>query len=134
MLALLSIVAGLKYRTRLDKFLPSLDFCRARGCIAISCLAIYIFIFLAGANFNYRLIFLLGVLGYLVEDIEETGTSRSLPAAVAIVFFCLIPFRLVLLREVMDGLIFCAACAWLSTQVFDRIQARSDLPAFLPAS
>ncbi len=40
-LVLLSIVAGLKYRTHLDKFLPSLDFCRARGCIAVSCLAIY---------------------------------------------------------------------------------------------
>jgi len=133
-LALLSIVAGLKYRTHLDKFLPSLDFCRARGCIAVSCLAIYIFVFVAGANFNYRLIFLLGVLAYLVEDIEQTRTSRSLPPAVAIVFFCLIPFRLVLLREVLDGLIFCAACAWLSTQLFDRIQASSDLPAFLPAS
>ena len=133
-LALLSIVAGLKYRTHLDKFLPSLDFCRARGCIAVSCLAIYVFIFLAGANFNYRLIFLLGVLGYLVEDIEQTGTSRSLHPAVAIVCFCLIPFRLVLLREVLDGLIFCAACAWLSTQLFDRIQAGSDLPAFLQVS
>lgn len=134
LLALLSVVAGLKYRTHLDKFLPSLDFCRARGCIAVSCLAIYIFIFLVGANFNYRLIFLLGVLGYLVEDIEQTRTSRSLPPAVAIVFFCLIPFRLVLLREVLDGLIFCAACAWLSAQLLDRIQARNDLPAVLPAS
>ena len=133
-LALLSIVAGLKYRTHLDKFLPSLDFCRARGCIAVSCLAIYIFVFVAGANFNYRLIFLLGVLGYLVEDIEQTRTSRSLPPAVAIVFFCLIPLRLVLLREVLDGLIFCAACAWLSTQLFDRMQAKSDISAFLPAS
>ena len=133
-LALLSIVAGLKYRTHLDKFLPSLDFCRARGCIAVSCLAIYTFVFVAGANFNYRLIFLLGVLGYLVEDLEQTRTSRSLPPAVAIVLFCLIPLRLVLLREVLDGLIYCAACAWLSTQLFDRIQAKSDLPACLPAS
>jgi hypothetical protein len=133
-LTLLSIVAGLKYRTHLEKFLPSLDFCRPRGCIAVSCLAIYIFVFLAGASFNYRLIFLLGVLGYLVEDMEQTRTSRSLPPAVAIVFFCVIPFRLVLLREVLDGLIFCAACAWLSTQLFDRIQEKSDLPAFLPGS
>ena len=128
-LALLSIVAGLKYRTHLDKLLPPLDFFRARGCIAVSCLAIYIFVFLAGASFNYRLIFLLGVLGYLVEDMERTGTSRSLRPAIAIVCFCLIPFRLVLLRELLDGLIFCAACAWLSTQLFDRIHARSDLPA-----
>jgi Glycosyltransferase family 87 len=133
-LALWSTVAGLKYRTHLDKFLPSLDFCRARGCIAVSCLAIYISVFLAGASFNYRLIFLLGVLGYLVEDIEQTGTSRSLRPAIAIVCFCLIPFRLVLLREVLDGLIFCTSCAWLSTQLFDRIQARSDLPAFVRAS
>ena len=133
-LALLSVVAGLKYRTHLDKLLPSLDFFRARGCIAVSCLAIYIFVFLAGASFNYRLIFLLGVLGYLVEDIEHTRTSRSLPPAVVIVLFCSIPFRLILLREVLDGLTFCAACAWLSTQLFDRIQARSVLPAFVPAS
>ena len=126
-LALLSVVAGFKYRAHLDKLLPSLDFYRARGCIAVSCLAIYIFVFLAGASFNYRLIFLLGVLGYLVEDMEQTGTTRSLPPALAIVCFCLIPFRLVLLREVLDGLIFCATCAWLSTQLFDRIQAKSDL-------
>ncbi len=128
-LAFLSVVAGLKYRTHLDRLLPSLDFYRARGCIAVSCLAIYTFVFVAGASFNYRLIFLLGVLGYLVEDIEHTRTSRSLPPAVAIVLFCSIPFRLILLREVLDGLIFCAACAWLSTQLFDRIRARSDLPA-----
>jgi len=133
-LALLSVIAGLKYRTHLDKFLPSLDFYRARGCIAVSCLAIYVFVFFGGANFNYRLIFLLGVVGYLVEDMEQTKTSRSLLPAVAIVFFCLIPFRHVLLREVLDGLIFCVACAWLSTQLFDRIKARSDLPAFLPVS
>jgi hypothetical protein len=126
-LGLLSIAAGLKYRAHLDELLPPLDFCRARGCIAVSCLAIYIFVFLAGASFNYRLIFLLGVLGFLVEDIEQTGTSHSLPPAIAIVCFCLIPFRLVLLREVLDGLIFCGACAWLSTQLFDRIQAKSDL-------
>jgi hypothetical protein len=133
-LALSSIVAGFKYRTHLDKFLPSLDFCRARGCIAVSCLAIYIFVFSAGANFNYRLIFILGVLGYLVEDMERTRASRSLPPAVAIVCFCLMPFRLVLLREMLDGLIFCAACAWLSTQLFDRIQARSDSPALMQVS
>ncbi len=58
-LALLSVAGGFKYRKLLDKFLPSLDFYRARGCIAVSCLAIYIFVFLAGASFNYRLIFLL---------------------------------------------------------------------------
>ena len=134
LLAVLSVIAGLKYRPHLDKFLPSLDFCRARGCIAASCLAIHTFVFAAGANFNYRMIFLLGVVGYLVEDIEQTGTSRSLSPALAIVFFSFVPFRLLLLHELLDGLIFCAACAWLSTQLFDRIQARSDLPALLPAA
>jgi hypothetical protein len=130
-LAFLSIVGGLKYRAHLDRVLPSLDFCRARGCIAVSCLAIYISIFVAGANFNYRLIFLLGVLGYLVEDIEQTRTWRSLPAALAIVCFCLIPFRLVLLREALDGLVFCGACAWLFTQLLDRIRASSDRPVMM---
>ena len=74
----------------------------AHGCITVSCLTIFCFVFIAGANFNYRLIFLLGVLAYLVDDINERvseGVSkgmslRSLPVAILILLLLWKPIRL----------------------------------------
>ncbi len=97
-LAALSVVAGVIYRDRLDQFLPQLDFDRARGCIATAGLAIFCFAFLSGSSVDYRLIFLLGVIAYLVEDLNRGNYRRSLPATVILLMFLWIPWRYLALR------------------------------------
>jgi hypothetical protein len=83
----------------------------------------------AGANFNYRLIFLLGVLAYLVDDINEgvsEGVSlRSLPVAILILLLLGKPFRLSLPHEVLDGTVFVIASAWLGNLLLSRRSSRS---------
>ncbi len=123
-LAALSAVAGGVYSDRLDRFLPRLDFERARGCIATACLAIFCFVFVGGSNVDYRLIFLLGVLGYLVEDLDAGKGLRSLPASIVLVLFLWIPWRYLLLSQLLGGLIFTIACAWLGSTLLARLRTR----------
>jgi hypothetical protein len=83
----------------------------------------------ACANFNYRLIFLLGVLAYLVDDINEgvsEGVSqRSLPFAILILLLLWKPFRLSLPHEVLDGTAFVIASAWLGNSLLSCRSSRS---------
>jgi hypothetical protein len=123
LLGSLAIAAGAIYGTRFARFLPDIDFERARGCITVSCLAIFCFVFISGANFDYRLIFLLGVLAYLVEDINEGLSLRSLPFAVIIVLLLWKPFRLFLPHELLDGMVFVIASAWLGNSLLSRSAA-----------
>ena len=83
----LAMLAGLACGNRLNRLLPPLDSDRARGCIAIAGLAIFCFAFVSGASYDYRLIFLLGALAYLVDDMNQGVSLNSLPAAVLIVLF-----------------------------------------------
>jgi len=50
--------------------------------VAISGLAMFCCAFVAGASYNYRLMFLLGVLAYLVEDMNSRISRQSLWTAV----------------------------------------------------
>jgi len=128
LLGSLAAVAGAIYGERFERFLPGIDFERARGCITVSCLGIFCFVFSAGANFNYRLIFLLGVLAYLVDDINE-GVSenvskgvplRSLPVAILILLLLWKPFHLFFPHELLDGAVFVIASAWLGNSLLSR--------------
>jgi hypothetical protein len=125
LLGALAAAAGAIYGERFERFLPGIDFERARGCITVSCLAIFCFVFSAGANFDYRLIFLLGVLAYLVEDINEHVSLRSLPVAILILLLLWKPFRLSLPHEVLDGTVFVIASAWLGNSLLSRRSSRS---------
>jgi hypothetical protein len=125
LLGSLAAAAGAIYGNRFERFLPKIDFERARGCITVSCLAIFCFVFISGANFDYRLIFLLGVLAYLVEDINEGVSLRSLPFAVIILLLLWKPFRLSLPHELLDGMVFVISSAWLGNSLLSRISLRS---------
>jgi hypothetical protein len=118
-LAALSIAAASVYREQLYRFLPPLDFNQPLGSVAVCCLTIFCFAFISGANYYYRLIFLMGPLAYLVEDLNK-GTRRSLLAAIVIVAFCDNSF---LMRELLDGLAFVGTSAWLGTALLDRMRA-----------
>jgi hypothetical protein len=121
----LSVFAGLHWRGALERFLPRLDFESVWGRIAIACLAVYCFTFLIGAEFDYRLIFLLGVLAYLVRDLEERGSLRSLPASIGLL--CLLwtpitPYAFVdIATQILDGLVFALASAWLGLALLDHL-------------
>ena len=131
LLGSLAAVAGAIYGERFERFLPRIDFERATGCIAISCLAIFCFVFMAGANFDYRLIFLLGVLAYLVDDINkgvsEGASLRSLPFAILILLLLWKSFHLSLPHELLDGTVFLIASAWLGNSLLSRESSRSTV-------
>lgn len=119
-LAALSLTAALLFRDRLEQLLPRLDPDHARGRVAICGLAIFTFAFIFGASYNYRLLFLLGPLAYLVEDLNSNPSRRSLLIAGPILFLMWAPFKLTLIHEIPDGLVFVLAIAWLGTSLLPR--------------
>jgi Glycosyltransferase family 87 len=121
LLGALSLTAALIYRDRVNQFLPQLDFDLARGRLAISGLAIFCFAFISGASYDYRLIFLLGVLAYLVDDLNNGNSWRSLPPAILILLLMWGSFSLSLSHEILDGLTFVLATAWLGTSLLHNV-------------
>jgi hypothetical protein len=119
-IGVLSIVAGYVYRDRVDRFLPKLDFDHVRGQLAIwprdLCSA-----FVAGASYNYRLIFLLGMLAFLVEDMNSRTSQRSLWTAVFFLTLMDRRFSLHFTQQVIDGLVFIVSSAWLGASLAHEV-------------
>jgi Glycosyltransferase family 87 len=126
-LGALAMLVGMACGDRLNRFLPPLDSDRARGCIAIAGLAIFCFAFVSGASYDYRLIFLLGALAYLVDDMNQGVSLNSLPAAVLIVLLLWKPSYLSSLGELSDGLVFIMASAWLGNSLLSRTKNEDTL-------
>lgn len=122
LLAVLSVVAGVAFRERLNRFLPPLDFNQTRGGIAAAGLAIFALAFLRGSSYDYRLIFLVGAIAYLVEDLNESPSLRSLPAAIIFVALLWKPPNVSLRYEILDCFVYAIACAWLGTSLLDHLQ------------
>ena len=120
-LATLSVSAAVAWREKLARFLPPLDFNQARGSFAAAGLAIFCLAFLRGSSYDYRLIFLLGAIAYLVEDMNQGKSLRSLPAAILLLALLWKPYQLSLIFEILDGLVFVIACAWLGTSLLDNL-------------
>jgi hypothetical protein len=127
LLAALSIAAGIHYREQLNNFFPPLDFENSRGSIAAAGLAIFCLAFVRGSSYDYRLIFLMGAIAYLGEHLNRRDSLRYLPAAILLVLLLWKPARLSSLFELVDALVFAAACAWLATSLLDRL--RVAIPA-----
>lgn len=103
-------------------FVPELEPTSARGAIAISCLAIFCFTFMLGSNFDYRLIFLLGVLSGSLHayDIKRQRSLLIVPGVILI--FCWLSFLSIgtlpfLLDELLDWVLFLGGIAWLAVIV-----------------
>lgn len=120
-IGVLSIVAGYVYKDRVDRFLPKLDFDHVRGQLAISGLAIFCSAFVAGASYNYRLIFLLGMLAFLVEDMSSRMSRRSLWTAIFFLALMDRRFSLHFYQQVIDGLLFIVSSAWLGTSLAHQV-------------
>jgi hypothetical protein len=126
------IVLGVRAGGRLGRVLPGLDPTQPRGAIATACLSIFCFAFIAGASFDYRLIYLTGALAWLVEDLDRSGTKRSLPAALLILVLLWKPFWLSFTGELVDGMVFLMSMAWLGNALFS-MQKEGQQPSHLPA-
>jgi Protein of unknown function (DUF2029). len=121
--ACFSVAIGTRYRQRLHQFLPELNFDKANGCIAISGLAIYLFSFVSGASFEYRLIFLLGPLAFLVDSISRGEWLRALPASFLLVLFLVTRSEFhQLANGILDVAVFAGSSAWLGTTLLANLQ------------
>jgi len=118
LLATIGIIVGTRSGERLGRFLPPLDPTQARGAIAVACLSIFCFAFMAGASFDYRLIYLTGALAWLIEDLDSSGTKRSLSAALLILILLWKPLWLSFTGELVDGLVFMMSTVWLGNALF----------------
>jgi len=128
----IGILLGMRAGDRIDRFLPALDLTQPRGAIATACLSIFCLAFTAGASFDYRLIYLTGALAWLVEDLDHSGTKRSLAATLLILVLLWKPFWLSFTGELVDGMVFLMSMAWLGNALFCT-QKESQQPSRLPA-
>jgi len=121
--ACLSVAVGQRYRQRLYRFLPELNFDTAIGCIAISGLAIYLFSFLNAASFEYRLIFLLGPLAFLLDSSTRGERSGALTVSGLLVLFLLSRSEFhPLANGILDTAVFAGSCAWLGTTLLANLR------------
>jgi hypothetical protein len=126
----LCLLVGAACGNSLHRALPPLDSIQARGAIAIACLSIFCFAFIAGSSYDYRLIYLTGVLAWLVEDMDQGHVRRSLPASLLLLILLWKPFWLSITGEMFDGLVFLMSSVWLGNTLFSREGARDQ--DFLP--
>lgn len=109
--------AGILLRPRLERWLPSLEVDTFRGMLAVCCTAIYCFAFLGGSSYNYRLIYLYGVLGFLLL-LYDTGKKSVLPFVLLLLGYVIVPQRFLGLHEICDGLTFLWFSAWLGVFLY----------------
>ena len=96
------------------RFLPRFDANSGIGAVASMGLAIFYLTFVLSSNYDYRLIFLLGPLGFLVRDLSTSNTLRSLPMSLLLLAeqFSLYSGRTGI-AHVLHPLVFLVACTWL---------------------
>lgn len=127
----IGLLLGALSGNRLERMLPALDASRPRGAIALACLSIFCFAFVAGSSYDYRLIYLTGALAWLVEDLD-TGNKRSLPAALLILLLLWKPFWLSITGELIDGAVFLMSSLWLGHALASRSSLQNNRAVALP--
>lgn len=106
-------------------FLPRLIAGRMCDDIALACLAVFAFAFVAGSNYDYRLIFLIGATPPLLRLYDARPSIATAIAPVIVVcFLWLSHFTLAILfaDELFAWILFLGAVAWLGTTIFERVQ------------
>ncbi len=125
-LAGIAILVALRQPGILRGILPGLDLASPNGAIALACVSIFCFSFLLGSNFDYRLIFLLGILPVLLAAHESEGRADTMIAPATIVLFLwasrfsthfFVPF------EIFDWSMFIISMMWAAQTVFARPSA-----------
>jgi Glycosyltransferase family 87 len=112
-MGLISFFLVYLFRNSAEKIFVPLDLHHARGQLGICGLTIYCFVFLSGASYDYRLIFLLAPIACLVDDIDSKQSKRSSWMAMALILLMWGSLELTVYREVVDGLVFMLVSGWL---------------------
>lgn len=124
-LVLLAVAAaGWKLHEPLHRRLPMLETETPYGTIALACAGIYCFAYLGGSNFNYRLIFHTGVLGFLLFWFDQ-GRRSVLPFAALILLVLVVPGRLYQIHQGVELLLFLWYAAWIGA-FLSRMFARRE--------
>jgi hypothetical protein len=112
---------GALKQQQISKILPPLDVRTGTGASAVAGLSVYCFVFVMGANFDYRLIFLLAPLGWLVRDLSSANSLRALPVSILLVTY-LLSFYLdrLAVSEMFEPIVFILASGWLGCSLLPR--------------
>ena len=101
-----------------EGLLPTLKRGETAGDIAVACLSVFVFCFLLGSNFDYRLIFLMSAIPVMLRHFESWPRVRTLLAPTGVVtLFWLSPLYWSYLDELVDWLVFSGAVAWLAANL-----------------
>ncbi len=125
-LGLAALWAGWWNRKPMEQVLPRFDLESWRGCVAVAGIAIFCFTFLRGSSYCYRLMFLVGVLALLVEDLERRESLRSFWTACALLGFLWITPNHALLYQLYCGILYAGCCAWLGAGLVLELEALGD--------
>jgi hypothetical protein len=117
-----AIIVSLLRPNILQDFLPKFDE-SSEGVVATACVSIFCFTFVLGSNFDYRLIFLIGILPFLLKVYDEQRRAYGLVAPAVIVLFLYMSriSRLILVPfELLDWFLFLVGIMWLVQVFFQR--------------
>jgi hypothetical protein len=110
----LALAYGSNSPPLVKKFLTRFDANTGIGAVASTGLAVFSLTYVLGANYDYRLIYLLGPLGFLVRDVARNGSLRSVPLILLLLAH---QFSLYVrasgLAHALHPVMFVVACAWL---------------------
>jgi hypothetical protein len=126
-----AILVSLRRPEMLNRVFPTFDPASAAGAVAMSGMAIFCASFVLGSNYDYRLVFLLGVLPVLLVAHDADRRLATMVAPATIVLFLwmsrissLIPAPF----EALDWLIFAAGVMWLTRSISQRERALAREP------
>jgi hypothetical protein len=129
-LAGIAILVSLRRPGILRSVLPALDPASTIGAVAMSCVSIFCFSFILGSNYNYRLVFLLGVLPVLLTAHDTERRAGTIVAPAAIVLFLWVSAvswrHVVLPFEILDWSIFAIGVMWVSQAIFAQRRNEVD--------
>jgi hypothetical protein len=128
----LILLLGCLYFSRLPHvfkgLLPVLRRGETAADTAVACLSVFVFCFLLGANYDYRLIFLLGAMPVMLQHFESRPGVRTLLAPVAVVtLLWLSRPDWYYFDALLDWLAFSGAVAWLAANLLSARRSASSI-------
>lgn len=126
---------GVRYRARLAPYLPQFDMETEFGSLNAASLLIFCFVFAAGSNFCYRLIFLLVPIAYLLRRMDDLDDWRPALPAMAFIALMVSYYLTYRLPQVVFQLAaFLIAGAWIGVAILAPALTESEPCPEAPAA
>jgi hypothetical protein len=127
-LAALSIWFGCSQAEVVRRFLPRLDVRNRFGALAVAGLAVYCFSFILGTNYDYRLMYLLLPLAFVLRELSKKVSMGYVPLALLLIGYQLSLYKNVSnVPYMIDPLVYVVACVWLGESLFGPCLKRNEL-------